>query len=430
MLNKITLFFILVSSLSGFGQVYQEISTGNGYNKQSFVKLSENTQKQVPNDAWDLAFTAFGVQDAGIFINESSGSSMGQNLPQTELYYANTDDFYASLTALDLNIISAKKYLNTEKSWSYGAFNELRDTLNPFDYGWGKYVPSSNKVIGDKLYILKLRNGSYKKIKIESLSGTTYILKYANLDNSDEVTKSLNKNTDNKGQKFIFFSFTTNETVDVLPAGGFDLMYCRYIAIAVDPNGTIVQQYNVTGILTGPGVKTAIADGVDPVSVSYSDYKDKLSSRTDVIGYDWKTLTGTSWTLDLDRVFFVKTADNHLWKLQIIDFEGSSTGTAVLEKTDLGVSATSDLLNVKANVYPNPANAEVMVSLDIAPQNNSDLRLEVSDLNGQVLMNTNVKNAEGFQVLQINTNDWKKGVYLLRIYNTNQQSVTRKIVKI
>jgi hypothetical protein len=111
-------------------------------------------------------------------------------------------------------------------------------------------------------------------------------------------------------------------------------------------------------------------------------------------------------------------------------FEGSSTGTAVLEKTDLGVSATSDLLNVKANVYPNPANAEVMVSLDIAPQNNSDLRLEVSDLNGQVLMNTNVKNAEGFQVLQINTNDWNKGVYLLRIYNTNQQSVTRKIVKI
>ena len=430
MLNKITLFFILVSSLSGFGQGHQEISTGNGYNKQSFVKLSENTQKQVPNDAWDLAFTAFGVQDAGIFINESSGSSMGQNLPQTELYYANTDDFYASLTALDLNIISAKKYLNTEKSWSYGAFNELRDTLNPFDYGWGKYVPSSNKVIGDKLYILKLRNGSYKKIKIESLSGTTYILKYANLDNSDEVTKSLNKNTDNKGQKFIFFSFTTNETVDVLPAGGFDLMYCRYIAIAVDPNGTIVQQYNVTGILTGPGVKTAIADGVDPVSVSYSDYKDKLSSRTDVIGYDWKTLTGTSWTLDLDRVFFVKTADNHLWKLQIIDFEGSSTGTAVLEKTDLGVSATSDLLNVKANVYPNPANAEVMVSLDIAPQNNSDLRLEVSDLNGQVLMNTNVKNAEGFQVLQINTNDWNKGVYLLRIYNTDQQSVTRKIVKI
>ncbi len=430
MLNKITLFFILVSSLSGFGQGHQEISTGNGYNKQSFVKLSENTQKQVPNDAWDLAFTAFGVQDAGIFINESSGSSMGQNLPQTELYYANTDDFYASLTALDLNIISAKKYLNTEKSWSYGAFNELRDTLNPFDYGWGKYVPSSNKVIGDKLYILKLRNGSYKKIKIESLSGTTYILKYANLDNSDEVTKSLNKNTDNKGQKFIFFSFTTNETVDVLPAGGFDLMYCRYIAIAVDPNGTIVQQYNVTGILTGPGVKTAIADGVDPVSVSYSDYKDKLSSRTDVIGYDWKTLTGTSWALDQDRVFFVKTADNHLWKLQIIDFEGSSTGTAVLEKTDLGVSATSDLLNVKANVYPNPANAEVMVSLDIAPQNNSDLRLEVSDLNGQVLMNTNVKNAEGFQVLQINTNDWNKGVYLLRIYNTNQQSVTRKIVKI
>lgn len=184
-------------------QSFQEISTGAGYNKQSFIKLNDGSQKQVNNDAWDLAFTAFGFQDAGIFINESSGSSMGQNLPLTELYYALTDDFGA---AIDLEAIKDYKYLNSEASWNFGAFNEVRDTLNPFDFGWGDYQPASNRVIGDKVYVLKLRSGEYRKIKIESLTGTTYTFKYAKLDGSGEVTKTLNKLTDNKGQKLIFLA--------------------------------------------------------------------------------------------------------------------------------------------------------------------------------------------------------------------------------
>lgn len=59
--------------------------------------------------------------------------------------------------------------------------------------------------------------------------------------------------------------------------------------------------YYVTGILTGRDGKVAEAEGVDPVSVDYADYQDSL--RT----------------------------------------EGSFTGTAVLEKTDLGIiSAVKD----------------------------------------------------------------------------------------
>ena len=409
-------------------QSFQVISTGAGYNKQSFIKLNDGSQKQVNNDAWDLAFTAFGFQDAGIFINESSGSSMGQNLPLTELYYALTDDFGA---AIDLEAIKDYKYLNSEASWNFGAFNEVRDTLNPFDFGWGVYQPASNRVIGNKVYVLKLRNGEYRKIKIESLTGTTYTFRYAKLDGSGEVTKTLNKLTDNKGQKLIFFSFTTNETVDVLPSGGFDLMYCRYISIAKDPNGTIVQQYNVTGVLTGPGILTAEADGVNPKTVTYVDYTDKLSTQTDIIGYDWKTLTGISWLIDQDRVFFVKTTDNHMWRLHFFDFEGSSSGTAVMEKTDLGLfSSSTDLVGVQTGIFPNPVDDQLILSLDITEDSGSDINIDITNVNGRMMTSRVVKNQQGLKVFEINTTDWNKGTYFVRISNGSKQFVSKKIVKL
>lgn len=409
-------------------QSFQVISTGAGYNKQSFIKLNDGSQKQVNNDAWDLAFTAFGFQDAGIFINESSGSSMGQNLPLTELYYALTDDFGA---AIDLEAIKDYKYLNSEASWNFGAFNEVRDTLNPFDFGWGVYQPATNRVIGNKVYVLKLRNGEYRKIKIESLTGTTYTFKYAKLDGSGEVTKTLNKLTDNKGQKLIFFSFTTNETVDVLPSGGFDLMYCRYISIAKDPNGTIVQQYNVTGVLTGPGILTAEADGVDPITVTYTDYTDKLSTQTDIIGYDWKTLTGISWVIDQDKVFFVKTTDNHMWRLHFIDFEGSSSGTAAMEKTDLGLfSSSTDLVGIQTGIFPNPVDDQLILSLDITEDSGSDINIDITNVNGQVMVNRVVKNQQGLKVFEVSTTDWNKGTYFVRISNGSKQFVSKKIVRL
>ncbi len=106
------LFFILTTLVHS--QSFQKISSGAGYNKQSFVRLGDNSEKLVDNNAWDIAFTAFGFQDAGIFINESSGSSMGQNLPLAELYYALTDDFNA---AINLDALKDYKLLNSEISW-------------------------------------------------------------------------------------------------------------------------------------------------------------------------------------------------------------------------------------------------------------------------------------------------------------------------
>lgn len=409
------------------GQKYQEISTGTGYNKQSYVRLADDYQKQAANDSWDIAFSAFGFQDAGIFINESSGSSMGQNLPQTELYFAETDNFNATI---DIEAIKNNKYLNSEKSWYYGAFNEIRDTSNQFDFGWGEYLPSQFKVVGDKVYVIKMRNGEYRKIKIESLTSTAYTFRYAKLDGTGEVVKSLDKMADSKGKKFIYYNLTTNAVADILPEGGFDLVYCRYISEAKDPAGTIVQQYNVTGILSGFGVKTAEADGVNPATVSFEQYKDSLKTVTDVIGYDWKTLVGTSWSLDLDRVYFVKTADQKVWKIRIIDFEGSSTGTAVIEKTDITASSSYELPGISTVIYPNPAVDMLYIVTDMAEKGTRAVSIRITDISGRPVYSGDIRVSENMLATGIETSGWAKGIYLLTFSDESGQVATRKITKI
>ncbi|MBL0009033.1 MAG: hypothetical protein IPP25_18155 [Saprospiraceae bacterium] len=72
------------------GQESQSISTGQGYNQQSYINLAEGTEHKVANAAWDIAFTV-APQDAGVFINESVGSTSGA-LP-IQAFFTISEDF-------------------------------------------------------------------------------------------------------------------------------------------------------------------------------------------------------------------------------------------------------------------------------------------------------------------------------------------------
>lgn len=423
----ISLLAALAAAVSA--QSIQEISTGSGYQKQSFINLSAGTETQVANTAWDIAFTVYGQQDAGIFVNESSGSSMGLPLPLVEVYDALTDNFNeepdpASLVDYPL--------FNTEKSWVYGAFNERRNPDNALDFGWGEFNPQTGEVIGNWVYVVKLRNGAYRKIKVESLIGGVYTFRYANLDGTNEVVKTINK-ADHAGKTLAYFSLETGAVATVEPAtGGFDLLYCRYITELYEPSSMEYILYYVTGVLTGPGGKVAEADGVNPSSVEYADYQDSLRSELDVIGHDWKYFSGTAWSIDADRVFFLKTAENRVWKLHFVDFEGSFTGTAVLEKTDLGIlSAVQDpvALGLEVGTYPNPFQDQITVSLDVPAALAQKVVLQVIDLQGRMVQRQSITLKEGFQVLQLPASSLASGMYLLQIQLPEQTLGLGKIVK-
>lgn len=411
--------FLSLYTLTTQAQVAQ-ITSGAGYKKQTFYKLSTEASSTVDNTSWDIAFTVYGQQDAGIFLNESASTGNPIQNP-LKLYKAPTNTFTDVFTVAALK----DSLLNDEKSWSFGAFNA---DSNPaaFDYGWGAYDPVTHQIKGKKVFVLKLRDGNYRKIEIQNLVAA-YTFRHANLDGTDEKTVSVDK-TKFVGKTLAYYNFSTNAVVDLEPAGGFDLLYTRYVT-TVDQNG-ISTPYPVLGILTGRGATAVKATGVDPSKVSFDDYKNKLETRTDVIGYDWKTfaLTTMTWSVPTDVAYFVKTKDNDVYKIVFIDFEGSATGTATFERISLGkFTASKDLGNeVSVKVFPTLVNNEINVAFD--NKINTGFEVIITNINGQMMQKTNLGNVNGFQVNTIDVANLTAGTYVLTL-KTNTGITSTKFVK-
>lgn len=408
-----TFFSFLFVSLSLQAQSFVELSCSAGYATQAYYRFVDDQTTQINNDSWDIAFTASGFQDAGIFVNESSASSFTDPQPEVELYLAPTNDFN------DIILPGAfidRRY-NDEKTWFYGGFNADRDTLNPFDFGWGQYQPASNKVIGQRVFVLKLRNGNYRKLIIDSLVVSTYYFRWANLDGTDEQSFSINK-TEHTQAGFAYFSLAQGKLMENPPIG-WDLFWGRHTTPLDDGQDGIIE-YNVTGVLSGPGIAVAEADSVDPLTVDfYADgYAQQLSTDPTVIGSDWKYFDfATGWQIDLDRVFFVKTRDNHIWRMTIVDFEGISTGTMVFEKFDLGLLSALESNPFTENaplMGPNPARPGQEIFMDWT-ESTGTTQIMMTDLNGKMVWNKSLMVQKGFQVAGYLPASLPSGTYILTI---------------
>ena len=417
---------LLLASASLQAQAFVELACGANYANQAYYRLSDDQTTILANTSWDLAFTANGFQDAGVFINESSASSFTAPLPELEAYAAGVeffDDFIDPVSLED------RRY-NDEESWLYGALNTDRDPLNPFDFGWGLYNPMTNQVVGNKVWVLKLRNGAYKKFMIDSVVLTTYHIRWADLDGSNLQTMAINKNN-HMDAGFAYLSIQNNQIL-ANPPKDWDFFWGRHTDPLDDGAGGIIE-YMVTGVLTGPGIQVAEADDVDIIEVDYvtGNYADSLSDSPKVIDHDWKYFDfSTGWNIDPDRVFFVKTRDDHVWKIIIIDFEGSSTGNMVFEKTDLGVISALQPVGPTAEalqVGPNPARPGDPLTVQWTGTS-STARFQLVDLQGRPVWSQQRDMTPGFQVL----NDLPAltpGMYILQVSQDDNRWVGQWIIR-
>lgn len=400
----------LISALELMHAQAIQISCGQSYLKQSFYSLTNDASTTINNSEWDIAFTVFGQQDAGVFLNEAAGTGVPPQVP-LKLFKTNSTIF------ADVNMSSILKdsLYNDEMGWSYGAFNSERNAANPFDYGWGAYNTSSKKVEGNKVYVLKLRDGSYKKIEIQNLNLTVYTFRHANLDGSDEKVVTIDKSKFT-GKTLAYYSFAKNEVKDLEPAGGFDLLYTRYTSTVVQNNVPAI--YPVLGILTGRGIQTAKATGIDPSKVAAQDYAAKFEKKSDVIGYDWKTFTlaTNTWSIPSDLAYFVKLRNGDVYKIVFADFEGSATGITTFEKTFIGklTSATENrAVDTKLNVFPTLASEVLNVAFDNA--NSEKYDLNIHNISGQTVLSANMEVQSGFQVKTIDVSALTSGTYILTL---------------
>lgn len=422
-MKKGLLFFLFSFTLFQLSAQFVEISYGPGYSQQLFYSLSSQESVSLDDAAWDIAFTAQGLQDAGIILNEAASSD--ENDTPLELYLVPGKSYEEVISEDDLG----GRLYNDEQSWQYGAFNAMRNENNPLDYGWGTYDASAMAVEGTQLFALKLRDGSFRKLEISALDGTSYQVRHAAFDGSGEVSFSVDK-SNHQDTGLVFYSLTNNEVVTEIPAtGDWDLMFTRYTTPLDDGQGNILN-YLLTGTLSGAGVEVAQADGIDPATVEFDAYRDSLQSALDVIGYDWKSfdLNTFSWSLPLDRVYFVKTAEGEVYKLQFIDFEGSSTGVAVFEQTDLGITNTieeSSIVN-DFTVFPNPVRDVATIGLTLEQATRA--RMQLFSANGQQVWAAEAQFPAGFQAKELHLSHLPGGTYYLSIQPQHSRPVSIPLI--
>ena len=422
-MKKQLLFFFLFTTFLQLQAQFVEVSYGPGYTQQAFYDLSSQEAVSIDDAAWDIAFTAQGLQDAGIILNEAASSDENDN--PLELYLVPGKSYEATITEDHLG----DRLFNDEQSWQYGAFNAMRATGDPFDYGWGTYNPASMAVEGTQLFALKLRDGSFRKLEISALNGTTYEVRHAAFDGSGEVSFSVDK-ADHQDTDLVFYALAENEVLTDIPSTDeWDLVFTRYSTPLDEGQGNILN-YLLTGTLSGLDVEVAQADGIDPASVEFSNYEDSLQTALDVIGYDWKSfdLNTFSWSLPLDRVYFVKTAEGEVHKLQFIDFEGSSTGVAVFEQTDLGIVNAVEAHPVVNDftVFPNPVRDIATIGLTLEQATRA--RMQLFGTNGQQVWSAEAQFPAGFQAKELNLSHLPSGTYYLSIQPQGSHPVSIPLI--
>ena len=292
------------------------ISMGAGYVDEIYYSLENGIVGTPSRSGWDIAFST-DPRSSTVLINEGYG---------VELYAYPLGD-NTEWDAVDTSSLSDwPSMFNSDTSWYFGAFD--RNATEFPDYGWGVYNQTTHDVIGDSLFIIRLSDGSLKKISIEKRGAMTnsFNIKYGDIDDAG-VSREIPCG-EYSAKNFVYFSLTSGEILDIEPEkNSWDLLFTRYHDESIP--------YIVTGVLSNTGVETAEVRNTDPALADPASavFSDDIS----IIGADWKSFDMGTYTYNIepDLCYFVKSGEETS-KLIFTGTDGSASGKIVfnIEKVD------------------------------------------------------------------------------------------------
>lgn len=289
-----------------------EISLGANYANDIYYSLANGVVATVDRKEWDIAFYT-DSRASTILTNDGNG---------IKLYVAEVKTEWENVSAITDAYLLYNTYSDT--TWQNGAFDKGKNG-DMFDYGWGFYDMATHTVVGDSIHVIELADGTIKKLFIEKRDAATssYHIKYANLDGSDEVTEIINT-ADHTDKNFIHYSLKNKTVVSHEPdKNTWDLMFTKYYDVS--------ETYIVMGALANEG--TMIAQ-VDNTTSDNNDYQTANYSKVvNTIGSDWKAYDMSSHSFNLvnDRVYFIKDNNGSYHKLYFTAYGGQSSGNIEFE---------------------------------------------------------------------------------------------------
>jgi hypothetical protein len=286
------------------------VSLGANYSSDIFYRLSDGLITPVPRSNWDIAFSV-SPREAAILTNGAAGVTL-------KAYPISAGWSWTSAAIDTTGYHNWTALYNSDTTWTEGAFN-MNATGHP-NYGWANYDMVTHNLTGISLYVIKTRNGSFKKIWVEKklTVDQKYTFRYSDLNGTSENNVTLT--VAGKNKNFVYYSLETNAEVDREPETDlWDLVFTKWLDKSLG-------YYPVTGVLQNIGVSALESTDTNPVSevMPATGYLSAIST----IGADWKTfsMTTNQYTIDDTRVFFVKDRNNKIYRIRFKTFEGSSTG--------------------------------------------------------------------------------------------------------
>jgi len=430
MKRKIQLFTVtlacLFSSISmaqTTGLITDTVVTGPGYANEVYYNLADGNQWSVGRKQWDIAFRASRMS-ASILTNDAANNN-AIGLSGVELYTYENADTSGWATVDTTGLYTWKLLVNSTNDWETGAFCQ-NQTGHP-DYGWGKYNTASHDVLGDSLYIIKLRDGSFRKLWImrKYSSENKIEFRYAMLDGSQDTTVMLDCSP-YAAKNFVGYSLTTNQVVDFEPAESdqWTLLFTKYMYTY--PDGVL---YPVTGVLSNYDIKVNKVEHVAP------DYRifnlTTMDSTRASIGWEWKYLdAGFVYHVVDSLVHFIQDQESNIYRLVFKEFAGSSSGRIVFDKELLSLSSVPEGENNMMNVavYPNPASSEVTVLVN--PGKGSAVQLLISDMSGRLVKNDPYTvEPHSLNKIQLPLTGLSSGIYFIRVLTGSVERTMKLIVQ-
>ena len=431
-MRRVSLIFVVVTLfLCGKAQISSPDTayTSPENRDMTFYNLRTGVKTFVTNDDWHLAvsvrpsvFPSNTLQGTTLRLNGSFGVTAYMILGFT------ADSFYSVVDTAGL--ASWQELNDSDTMLDRGALN-YGYNISVFNYGWGVYSgPPNHNVVGNKVFVIELPDGSLKKFLVYQLErDTAWDFHLANLDNSDFQSIHVSKN-DYDGKNFVYLNLLNYQIKNKEPlSADWDLQFLKYSAM----DFTFGKSVPIVGVWVNKGVTVAERRGVEVADNNFSSLS--FSNKLNTIGWDWKMLltnqqnlagkdlpvNGDSYRVEDSLTYFIQTLTGDLYKLYFTGYGGVSKGSVSFNllsfnSTDIESDATEEANVLK--LFPNPCGNSITLS------DNNNGRIQIFDMNGRQVMEAE-KNEKA---LVVNTSDFQSGIYFLSFVSNNMRAMKKFVV--
>ncbi|MCS6904701.1 MAG: T9SS type A sorting domain-containing protein [Bacteroidia bacterium] len=399
------------------------VTLGAGYIDDVYYSLEKGFKKSVKRGDWDIAFM---VNPSSSILVNTAEQRMLYKLPYAVNQWKQVDTTG--------HIRNQNRLVNSSKSWYNGAFNRTASGASN-DIGWAVYDIFTHSLKGDSLYAISLPGKVWKKLMIEGREQGIYTFRFANLDGSEEMLRSVNVR-EYQNQLFIYFSILRNEFLppdrEPLPKE-WDLLFTKYMHEYENvPIQEETRFYPVTGALLNPSLQGAKVITTTPKNAKWQEAN--FTPQADIVGFDWKTFNNQTmqWQLDYNRVYFVKDHNNSVWRLYFTDFTGSRSGKILFYKDKVGEITSNDENLDKtitySQLYPSPARElTYWIFESLYPLREAEL--EIYNSSGRKMQSYTFSAMPGLNQLPIDTSNLTSGIYYV-VLKSDTFSLSQKLVVI